>query len=224
MRRLPPRSQNSADQAVFAAIDTETTGFRPGTDQIVEIGVSVLNADFVELYRWETLINPGKHIENTAIHGITDTMVSAAPTFAEIYTELAIVLDGKILIAHNAAFDASFLDTAAHNVYTTADSTPRTFAPAWIDSIDLAKTALGHGPYGLDALLERNGIANERPHSAGADAAALGALLEHLHGAGRSQASSLIATTAAFREIRAVHPLDLHSSPPLPRISAPQYI
>lgn len=223
MRQHPSPSRNGANQAVFAAIDTETTGFRAGIDRIIEIGVSVLNADFVELYRWETLINPGIHIANTAIHGITNTMVDAAPTFAEIYTELAIVLDGKILIAHNAAFDASFLDAAARDVYTNADGTPRVFAPAWIDSIDLAKHALGRGPYGLDALLERHGIVNPCTHSAGADAAALGALLARIEGEGSSLADPLIAKTPTFREVLFVHALDLESAPPLPRVSAPLY-
>src|SRR5262249_12074619 len=45
----------------------------------------------------------------TGLTGITDEMVGAAPTFAEIAAELQRRLDGRLLIAHNARFDYHFL-------------------------------------------------------------------------------------------------------------------
>ena len=55
---------------------------------------------------YETLINPERDVGPVGIHGITASMVEAAPTFPEIITTLAHRLHGAILIAHNLSFDA----------------------------------------------------------------------------------------------------------------------
>lgn len=89
--------------------DTETTGVRPDKDRIIEIAAydPHNNATFVEF------INPGIAIppDATAIHGITDDMVSQSPDFAKIGQEFARFCEGEVvLIAHNNdAFDLPFL-------------------------------------------------------------------------------------------------------------------
>jgi len=91
----------------FAVIDLETTGFGK-TDRILEIGVVfVKNGETLD--EWETLVNPERDISNSAIHGITSTDVSLAPTFSEIAPYLANILDGKIFVAHNISFDSRIL-------------------------------------------------------------------------------------------------------------------
>lgn len=47
---------------VFAVVDVETTGLNPSSSSIVEVGVSLLDRYFIEVGRWETLINPGKAV------------------------------------------------------------------------------------------------------------------------------------------------------------------
>jgi len=67
--------------SVFIAFDTETTGLYPGFDQVVEIAACRFkNGEVIDTF--ETLVNPGREIppEITAIHGITDEMVSDAPS------------------------------------------------------------------------------------------------------------------------------------------------
>ncbi len=95
----------------FACLDTETTGLSPaGGGKICEIAVSVsCNGQPVE--EFSTLVNPGIPIapEVIAIHGITNEMVKDAPTFEQILPRLIDVLDGCVLVAHNADFDLSFL-------------------------------------------------------------------------------------------------------------------
>jgi hypothetical protein len=72
-------------QALFASgfliLDTETTGIGQW-DRIVEIAL----IDDQGMVLMNTLVNPEIPIpkEASAIHGITDEMVSAAPTFSEI--------------------------------------------------------------------------------------------------------------------------------------------
>ena len=90
--------------------DTETTGIRPEKDRIIELAVfdPMRQATFCKL------INPGFPIppEASAIHNITDTMVTDAPTFKEVAKEfLAFCGNDAVLIAHNNdAFDQPFIE------------------------------------------------------------------------------------------------------------------
>lgn len=93
----------------YAVIDLETTGFGK-TDRIVEIGVVVIDPATGEIVdEFDTLLNPGRDIGATHVHGITATMVESAPTFEEIAGALTRVLGGNILVAHNLPFDKRFL-------------------------------------------------------------------------------------------------------------------
>ncbi|MBS3904538.1 MAG: DUF3820 family protein [Simkania sp.] len=90
--------------------DTETTGTRPDKDRIIEIAAY----DPVNERTFVHLINPGIPIpkEASAIHGITDDMVSEMPTFQEVGKDfIAFCGSEAILIAHNGdAFDKPFLE------------------------------------------------------------------------------------------------------------------
>jgi DNA polymerase III subunit epsilon len=92
----------------FAIIDTETTGFGK-TDRLVEIAVVLVEGKEI-IQEWETLINPERDISNSSIHGITSELVSLAPTFAEINSELSRLISGTIMVAHNISFDQRMLE------------------------------------------------------------------------------------------------------------------
>ena len=92
----------------FAIIDTETTGFGK-TDRLVEIAVVLVEGKEI-IKEWETLINPERDISNSNIHGITSELVSLAPTFAEINSELSRLISGTIMVAHNISFDQRMLE------------------------------------------------------------------------------------------------------------------
>lgn len=89
--------------------DTETTGTRADQDRIVEIAAY----DPEKECTFEKLINPGVSIpsEASAIHGITDEMVSSAPSFAEVGAEFIAFCEGEVVLcAHNNDnFDRHFL-------------------------------------------------------------------------------------------------------------------
>ena len=98
-------------QLKFACLDTETTGL--STDKggrICEIAISV-SRNGEKLEEFSTLLNPQMpmHPDVIAVHGITNDMVKQAPLFADIVPQLLGVLDGCVLVAHNADFDLSFL-------------------------------------------------------------------------------------------------------------------
>ena len=94
----------------YTVIDTETTGLSPTTHhRIVELSVVYVSPRGDIQDRWSTLINPGRDVGPTHIHGITASDVLGAPTFSEIAPYVLRALSGRILVAHNAAFDARFL-------------------------------------------------------------------------------------------------------------------
>ena len=93
----------------LAVIDCETTGLGRH-DRIVEIAVVTVDPNSWEtLDEYDTLINPERDVGPVELHGITASMVQAAPTFAEVAAPLARRLHGAVLVAHNLSFDTRML-------------------------------------------------------------------------------------------------------------------
>lgn len=101
------QSSSETTEQQFVILDTETTGLFKN-DRIVEIGALVVQGDQI-LEEWSTLINPDRDLGPVHIHGVTPSMVSMAPKFAEIANDLARILNGRILVCHNAHFDKRML-------------------------------------------------------------------------------------------------------------------
>ncbi len=101
------------DEVVFAVLDVETTGFAARTDRIVEIAVIRLGADGRRLGEYATLLDPGRDVGPTHVHGITATDVLAAPRFGDVLGDLADMLRGAIVVGHNVQFDLGFLRAEA---------------------------------------------------------------------------------------------------------------
>ncbi|MCF6507034.1 DNA polymerase III [Blastococcus sp. MG754426] len=92
-----------------AVVDLETTGVYPSVDRVVEIGVVLLDdAGGVE-HEFCTVVDPGRDVGATSIHGIRASDVVGAPPFAEVAPYLAALLSGRVVVAHNALFDLRFL-------------------------------------------------------------------------------------------------------------------
>ena len=90
-----------------AVVDVETTGLSPRTDRVVEVGVVLLD-DRGEV-EFETLLDPGRDVGPTAVHGIRASDVVEAPAFADVAPYLRSLLAGRVVVAHNALFDLRFL-------------------------------------------------------------------------------------------------------------------
>src|SRR5688572_28668560 len=138
----------------IAFIDLETTGTTPTGDRVTEIGiVRIEDGELVE--EWSSLVNPGCSIpqEIQVLTGITNEMVRDAPSFAQLAAHVRARLDGHLFVAHNARFDYGFIKNEFRRVEIpfTADvlCTVRL-------SRRLYPQAVGHG---LDALIERHGLA-----------------------------------------------------------------
>lgn len=66
----------------FAVVDIEATGIYPGGhDRIIEIAVVHMSPRLEIKDEWATLVNPGRDIGRTKIHGIVAGDVTHAPVF-----------------------------------------------------------------------------------------------------------------------------------------------
>lgn len=90
---------------IFNIIDIETTGGSFG-NRITEIGVVKMEDDQV-ISQWHSLINPGVPIPTfiTRLTGITNDMVSSAPSFRDVAEDLFTYLKDGVFVAHNVGFD-----------------------------------------------------------------------------------------------------------------------
>ncbi|MGI8680104.1 MAG: DEDD exonuclease domain-containing protein [Jatrophihabitans sp.] len=103
----------------FVVVDLETTGGAAGTDAITEIGAVKVRGGEV-LGEFQTLVNPEAAISPfvSVLTGITDSMVSAAPTIAAAVPSFLEFARGSVLVAHNAPFDIGFLKAACDRLAT----------------------------------------------------------------------------------------------------------
>ena len=93
----------------LVVVDCETTGFGK-TDRIVEVAVVVLDSSSLGVVdEFDTLLNPERDVGPVDVHGVTASMVEAAPTFSEVAGVLGTKLDGGVLVAHNLSFDTRML-------------------------------------------------------------------------------------------------------------------
>ncbi len=148
-----------------AIVDLETTGLSPTTGhRIIEVGVLVVDDGGVQ-DEYVTLVNPQRHIAATEIHGLSAGDLVHAPTFAEICPELICRLRGRVVVAHNAAFDLRFLDAELDQAELDV--------PPWAAVCTLAASRAlltGKNGYSLAALGRELDIPHEHAHSALGDA------------------------------------------------------
>ncbi len=95
----------------FTAIDLETTGLYPASDQIIELGaVKFVEGRLVETY--SQLVKPSASIssEITRITGIDDEMVTNAPALDAVFGDFKSLLDkSPWVVGQNVDFDLGFL-------------------------------------------------------------------------------------------------------------------
>ena len=123
MSATPPAVQRSLTEltplheVAFLVVDLETTGLSPQRDRITEVGAVRARGGTVEA-ELRTFVHPGVPIPPaiTALTGITDADVAGAPDIAAVLPMLLQLLEGAVLVAHNARFDLGFLRAAAERV------------------------------------------------------------------------------------------------------------
>ena len=98
---------------------------------------------------------PGNRYDafNTYIHGIGPSDTKRAPAFPEVWERVAKLLDGRLVVAHNTAFDLSVLRRSAEHHHYRPDPFP--FACTY----RIARSAMPYaGAWSLDVLADEFGI------------------------------------------------------------------
>src|SRR2546422_1777510 len=133
----PPGADLALEDASFVVVDLETTGLRPGSSRICEIGaVRVRGFELEE--EFELLVDPGVPLGPmiSALTGLRDAELrgQAHPSIAvRRFLEFA---GDAVLVAHNARFDLAFLDRETERL------TGRRLAGPVVDTVSLARRVL----------------------------------------------------------------------------------
>ncbi len=146
-------------------IDLETTGLSPRADGITEVGAIILRAG-EPAREWSRLVRPVRPIPPEIAHmtGISNDMVRDAPDFGGIADELRAILDGALIVAHNARFDYAFLKQAFARVGVAF------FAPTLCTARLARELQPDLDGVGLDALTAHYGLRSVERHRALGDA------------------------------------------------------
>ena len=115
-------------------LDTETTGLSVQDNELIEISAARLSGREV-VDRFDTFVHPRQLIpaEITELTSITNADVADAPSAVEAVAALADFVGGCPVIAHNATFDRSFIESVKGGVNVS---------DIWIDSLALSRIAL----------------------------------------------------------------------------------
>ncbi len=156
----------------FIVLDFETTGLSAKENRIIEIGYALVkNDEIIEVH--SQLVDPGVEITNpkiTQITGIDNDMLIGMPRLEEEMKKLHGLVQGKLIIAHNAGFDMGFLNNTFY----------RMGLPTVHSSLCTAKMfraykealRINYKGASLAAMTEFFEVTNEAAHRAGADAEA----------------------------------------------------
>jgi DNA polymerase III epsilon subunit family exonuclease len=169
----------------FAVIDLETTGGSPKAhwdrferhhegSEITEIGVVQLSGTVIQ-DRFTSLcaVERGVPPIIQRLTGITPAMLATAPPFEHTALQASTYLEGRIWVAHHAAFDGAFLKAylpeglwKRHRLICTRNLSRKLVPEA--------------GKFNLAHLCEVLDLHNRNPHRALADAEATAELLKAL--------------------------------------------
>jgi DNA polymerase III subunit epsilon len=204
--------------AIEIVLDTETTGIDPSKGhRLIEIGCIEIEDLLPTGKTFHYYIDPEREIEADAIrvHGITNEMVRGKPKFGDICDALADFIGDRRIIAHNAAFDRSFINMEMQRLSRACHPDDQ-----WSCTLEMARSRFPGMANSLDALCRRFNIslAERDLHGALIDARLLASVYLELLG-GKERALDLEMASARVEAIQVANPI---SYGPRPRPLAPR--
>jgi len=160
---------------VYAIIDIETTGGNASRERITEIAIFIHDGTKV-VNEYSTLINPECTVPPfvARLTGISDEMLADAPKFFEVARDIVEITEGCTFVAHNAAFDYSFVKQEFLNLGYK-------YKRPVLCTVKMSHKLLpGHKSYSLGNLCNSLGIQITSRHRASGDALATVRLFERL--------------------------------------------
>lgn len=174
--------------AEYCVFDIETTGLSPQSCKITEIGAVIVKKGEV-IDKFDTFTDPEVHIpENiTKLTSITDEMVAGAPKNADAVREFLKFAGNRILVAHNASFDTSFIRKVAQDNQIE-------FMVPYMDTVALSRYANPElKNHKLDTIAEYFNLGDFHHHRACDDAEMLGMILIKLFDKIKNEGASNLA-------------------------------
>ena len=159
----------------LAFIDIETTGLNPLQHEIIEIGCVISDRNLKVIEEFELKIKP-KKIENAnptalKVNHYNEKDWKSALDLSKAIKILLEKVKGCIMVGHNVAFDAGFLEYVFNKV-----GVENTMHYHKLDTVSVAWAKFHHNPeiehFSLREMCERFGIKNEHSHTALSDARA----------------------------------------------------
>jgi DNA polymerase-3 subunit epsilon len=154
------------DDARFTVVDLETTGGRAGPGTIIEIGAwKMQGRRMVESF--QSLVRPYRAIPRfiVGLTSISNEMVRDAPPVEQVLPAFREFLGDSVMVAHNAAFDFSFLDFEFRRIFGIGLNNPvlctLRMARRFMPSLKRRR---------LDALAEHFGLSTDGRHRGLGDA------------------------------------------------------
>jgi DNA polymerase III epsilon subunit family exonuclease len=186
----PPGADLLLENATFVVVDLETTGLRPGTARICEIG-AVRVRELEREEEFQLLVDPGVPIGPviSALTGLHDSELRGQPHPGIAVRRFLEFAGDAVLVAHNARFDLGFLD------HETERLVGARLAGPVVDTVGLARRLLaGRTPRaGLATLAEFFGTDARPCHRALPDALATAEILIRLIGLAQERGARTIA-------------------------------
>jgi len=160
---------------VYAIIDIETTGGNASRERITEIAIFIHDGKQV-VNEYSTLVNPECKVPPfvARLTGITDEMLVNAPKFYEVARNIVEITEGCTFVAHNAAFDYSFVKQEFLNLGYK-------YKRPVLCTVKMSRKLLpGHKSYSLGNLCNSLGFQITSRHRAAGDALATVKLFDRL--------------------------------------------
>lgn len=152
----------------IVVLDTETTGLMPEMGhRVIEIG-AVRYENGQEVAKLNRLLNPKRKIEPSAsrVNGIEDADLIGQLSFASFSQELIAFLDGALIVAHNARFDAGFLGMEFYIQGIQAKKPAFKLENPWLCTFELAKNYFHFGRNSLGHIANLLGVRMGQSHRA----------------------------------------------------------
>ncbi len=152
---------------MYAILDIETTGGKYNEEGITEIAIYRFDGQRIT-DQFASLINPERSIQPFVVNltGINSDMLRNAPKFYDVAKRIIEIMEGCILVAHNAQFDNRILSTEF-------DRLGYSFEKESLCTVELAQRLIPDMPsYSLGKLVRSLGIPISGRHRAQGDAMA----------------------------------------------------
>jgi DNA polymerase III epsilon subunit family exonuclease len=186
----PPGADLALEDATFVVVDLETTGLRPGSSRICEIG-AVRVRGFELDDEFELLVDPGVPLGAaiSALTGLHDSELRGQPHPAIAVRRFLEFAGDAVLVAHNARFDLAFIDRETERL------TGGRLAGPVVDTVGLARRLLEGRTRraGLGSLAQFFGTAARPCHRALPDAQATAEILLQLIGLAQERGARTVA-------------------------------